>query len=246
MRRRDLIKGVACSAIGWPLAARAQSSATPVIGFVSGRSPEASAAVAAAFRKGLSEAGYVEPRNVTVEYHWLDGRYELLPSVMSDLVRRGVAVIATPGSSPAAIAAKAATETIPIVFSVGGDPVKMGLVTSVARPDGNATGVNFFLGDIAAKRLELLHGLIPKAVRIAVLVNPTNTATAEAARRDVPEAERAMGLQIEFLNASTSRELEVAFDKVARDRPDALFVTADGFFVSRRVQLATIAAHSGV
>jgi len=246
MRRRDFIKATAVSAVTWPLAVRAQPSATPVVGFVNGRSPEASAAVAAAFRKGLSEAGYVEPRNVTVEYHWLDGRYELLPSLMADLVRRGVTVIATPGSSPAAIAAKAATETIPIVFGTGGDPVKMGLVTSVARPDGNATGVNFFLGDIAAKRLELLHGLIPKAVRIAVLVNPTNTATAEAARRDVPEAARAMGLQIEFLNASTSREIEVAFDKVARDRPDALFVTADGFFVSRRVQLATFAAHYGV
>jgi putative ABC transport system substrate-binding protein len=245
MRRREFISLVGGAAT-WPLATLAQPSATPVVGFVNGRSPEASATVAGAFRKGLSEAGYVEPRNVTVEYHWLDGHYELLPSLMADLVRRGVTVIATPGSSPAAIAAKAATATIPIVFGAGGDPVKMGLVTNVAQPDGNATGVNFFLGDIAAKRLELLHGLIPNAVRIAVLVNPANTATAEAARRDIPEAAGTMGLQIEFLNAGSSREIEVAFDTLVRDRTDALFVTPDGFFTSRRVQLATFAAHYAV
>ena len=246
MKRREFVAVVGGGAAAWPLAAWAQSSATPVVGFVNGRSPEDSAAVAAAFRKGLSEAGYVEPRNVTVEYHWLEGRYDLLPSLMADLVRRGVTVIATPGSSPAAIAAKAATATIPIVFGAGGDPVKMGLVTSVARPDGNVTGVNFFLGDITAKRLELLHGLIPKAVRLAVLVNPSNTVTAEAVRRDMPEAARSMGLQIEFLNASNSREIEAAFDTLVRDRMDALFVTPDGFFTSRRVQLATFAAHYGV
>ena len=246
MKRREFVAVVGGGAAAWPLAAWAQSSATPVVGFVNGRSPEDSAAVAAAFRKGLSEAGYFEPRNVTVEYHWLEGRYDLLPSLMADLVRRGVTVIATPGSSPAAIAAKAATTTIPIVFGAGGDPVKMGLVTSVARPDGNVTGVNFFLGDITAKRLELLHGLIPKAVRLAVLVNPSNTVTAEAVRRDMPEAARSMGLQIEFLNASNSREIEAAFDTLVRDRMDALFVTPDGFFTSRRVQLATFAAHYGV
>ena len=246
MKRREFVAVVGGGAAAWPLAAWAQSSATPVVGFVNGRSPEDSAAVAAAFRKGLSEAGYVEPRNVTVEYHWLEGRYDLLPSLMADLVRRGVTVIATPGSSPAAIAAKAATATIPVVFGAGGDPVKMGLVTSVARPDGNVTGVNFFLGDITAKRLELLHGLIPKAVRLAVLVNPSNTVTAEAVRRDMPEAARSMGLQIEFLNASNSREIEAAFDTLVRDRMDALFVTPDGSFTSRRVQLATFAAHYGV
>ena len=246
MRRREFITLIGGATTTWPLAARAQQAATPVVALVTGRSPEASSSVAGTFRKGLSEAGYVEARNVTVEYHFLDGRYELLPSLMADLVRRGVAVIATPGSTPASMAAKAATATIPIVFGVSADPVKLGLVTNVARPDGNATGVNFFLGDIIAKRLELLHGLIPKAVRIAVLVNPTNASTAQAARRDIPQAAHTMGLQIEFLNASNSREIEVAFDTLVRDRTDALFVTPDGFFTSRRGQLATAAARYGV
>src|SRR5262249_38993979 len=159
-------------------------------------------------RRGLNEAGYVEGQNVTVEYYWLDGQYDRLPSLMADLVRRRVAVIASPGSNPAALAAKAATTTIPIVFGVGEDPVQLGFVASLARPGGNATGINFFVAEVLAKRLGLLHQLVPKAVRIAVLVNPANASTAEATLRDIPEAARAIGLQIQVLNASTSREIE--------------------------------------
>jgi putative ABC transport system substrate-binding protein len=246
MRRREFITILGGAAAGWPLAARAQQAVLPVVGFVSGRTSEGSALFGGAFRKGLSDAGYVEGQNVTVEYHWLEGRYELLPSLMPDLVRRGVAVIATPGSTPAALAAKTATTTIPIVFGVGADPVKLGLVTSVARPGNNATGINFFVADLMTKRLELLHDLVPKAARIAVLVNPVNTSLAEAERQDIPEAARAIGLQMEFLNASTSREIEVAFATLVRDRADALFVAPDGFFVSRRVQLAMSAVRYGI
>jgi putative ABC transport system substrate-binding protein len=241
MRRRAFVTLLGGAAV-WSLAARAQQPAMPVVGLVNGRSPEASVRVASAFRKGLNEAGYVEGQNVTVEYHWLDGQYDRLPSLMADLVRRHVAVIATPGSNPAALAAKAATTTIPIVFGVGADPVKLGLVASLARPGSNATGINFFLADIAAKRLGLLHDLVPKAVRIAVLVNPVNASTAEATLRDIPEAARAIGLQTQVLNASTSREIEVAFATLVHDRADALFVAPDGFFTSRRVQFATLAA----
>jgi ABC-type uncharacterized transport system substrate-binding protein len=165
---------------------------------------------------------------------------------MADLVRRRVAVIATPGSNPAALAAKAATTTIPIVFGVGADPIELGLVASLARPGGNATGINFFVADIAAKRLGLLHDLVPKAVRIAVLINPANTSTAEATLRDMPEAARAIGLQIVVLNASTGREIEAAFATLVRDRADALFVGADAFFNSRRVQLANMAARHAI
>src|SRR5215471_12748697 len=218
----------------------------PVVGLVSGRSPEESARFGAAFRKGLNETGFVEGQTVTVEYHWLDGQYDRLPSLMVDLVRRRVAVIATPGSNPTSLAAKAATTTIPIVFGVGDDSVRMGLVASLARPGGNATGINFFAAEVLAKRLGLLHQLVPKAVRIAVLVNPANASTAEATLRDIPEAARAMGLQTQFLNASTSREIEAAFATLVRDRADALFVAPDGFFGSRRVQFATLAAHHRV
>ena len=218
----------------------------PVVGFVSGRSAEASVRHGAAFRKGLNETGYIEGQNVMVEYHWLEGQYDRLPSLMADLVRRRVAVIATPGSTAAALAAKAATTTIPIVFGVGEDPVKLGLVASLARPGGNATGINFLSAEVVAKRLGLLHDLVPKAVRIAVLVNPANAPTAEATLRDIPEAARALGLQIQVLNASTSREIEAAFATLVRDRADALFVAPDGFFSSRRVQFATLAARHGI
>ena len=241
MRRRDFIKMIAGSASAWPLAARAQSAAMPVVGFVSNSAPDAGRV--AAFRKGLGEAGTVEGQNVTVEYHWLSGQFDRLPSLMADLVRRRVAVIATPASNIAALAAKAATTTIPIVFGVGEDPVKLGLVASLARPGANATGINFFAQETTAKRLGLLHDLVPKALRIVVLVNPANAPTAEATLRDIPEAARAIGLQIQFLNASTGREIEAAFATLVRDQADALFVGSDGFFVGRRVQLATLATY---
>jgi len=231
-------------AAAWPFAARAQQATMPVIGFVNPGSPDAP--LVAGFRKGLNEAGYVESQNVTVEYYWLEGKYDRLPSVMTDLVRRRVGVIATPGSNPAALAAKAATTTIPIVFGVGADPVKLDLVTSLARPGSNATGINLFVADMSAKRLGLLHDLVPKATRIAVLVNPDNTSTAEATLREIPEAARAIGLQIQVLNASTSREIEASFVTMVRDRADALFVAADAFLNSRRVQFATLATRHGV
>ena len=177
----------------------------------------------AAFRKGLGETGYVEGRNVTVEYHWLEGQFDRLPALMADLVRRRVAVIATP-SIAASIAAKAATATIPIVFGVGDDPVKPGLVASLARPGGNATGVNVFAQEVNAKLLALLHELVPKAVRVAVLVNPANAPITETTLRDVQEAARAIGLQIQVLNATTIGEIDAAFAALAHDRPDALFV----------------------
>jgi putative ABC transport system substrate-binding protein len=181
-----------------------------------------------------------------VESHWLDGQYDRLPPLMADLVRRRVAVISTGVSHPAALAAKAATTTIPIVFGVGEDPVKLGLVASLARPGGNATGVNIFASEVEAKLLGLLHDLVPKAVRIAVLVNPANVPTAEATLREIPEAARTIGLQIQVLNASTGREIEEAFATLVRDRADALFVAPDLFFQSRRVQLATLAARHAI
>lgn len=200
----------------------------------------------AAFRKGLSDTGYIEGQNVSVEYHWLEGRYDRLPALMADLVRRQVAVIATPGGSHAALAAKAATATIPIVFGVAEDPVSIGLVANLARPGGNATGINFFLGEVVAKRLGLLHELVPKAVRLGVLVNPANGLTAEATLRDIPEAARTLGLQVQVLKASTGPEIDAGFSAMVRDRADALFIAPDAFFVSRRVQFATLAARDRV
>jgi putative ABC transport system substrate-binding protein len=238
--RREFMTLVGGAAVAWPLAARAQQPAMPVVGFVNAGSSDAP--LAAAFRKGLNEAGYVEGQNVTVEYHWLEGQFDRLPALMADLVRRRMAIIATPAGNLAALAAKAATTTIPIVFGVSEDPVKLGLVASLARPGGNLTGINFFANEVAAKRLALLHELVPKAVRIAVLINPANTPAAESFLRDIPEAARAIGLQIQVLNASTSREIEAAFATLVRDRADALYVAGDVFFTSRRVQFATLAA----
>src|SRR5262249_46512738 len=205
----------------WTLTARAQQAAVPIVGFV--RSTEASARPAAAFRKGLNETGYVEGKNVMVEYHLLEGQYDRVPAVMADFVRRRVAVIAT-SFTAAALAAKAATTTTPIVFGVVEDPVKLGLVTSLARPGGNVTGINFSVPEVMAKRLGLLHDLVPKAVRIAVLVNPANPPITEATLREIPEAARGLGLQISVLKASTPREIEAAFATLVRDRADALFV----------------------
>jgi putative tryptophan/tyrosine transport system substrate-binding protein len=239
IRRRDIITLLG-SAAAWPLAARAQQPAMPVVGFVQGGSPVARHV--AAFRKGLSEVGYVEGQNVAVEYHWLEGQFDRLPTLMTDLVRRRVAVIATPLGNLAALAAKAATTTIPIIFGVGEDPVKLGVVASLAHPGGNATGVNSFATEVHAKRLGLLHELVPNAARIAVLVNPANALVAESALRDIPEAARVIGLQIQVLNASTSREIEAAFTTLVRDRADALFVAADIFLNNQGIQFATLAA----
>ena len=240
MRRRDFIKIVAGSTIPWPPAARAQQPTMLVIGVISGRSSDTDAPYAPAFAKGLNESGYVEGQNVTVEYHWLEGKYDHLPALMADLVRRQVAVIATVGNAPAALAAKAATATIPIVFGVAQDPVQLGLVASLARPGGNATGINFFVSEVAAKRLRLLHELVPKAVRIAVLVNPANAAIADPTLREVQEAAPTIGLQIKIFNATTIGEIDAAFAALERERLDALFVAPDGFFTSRAVQFATL------
>jgi putative tryptophan/tyrosine transport system substrate-binding protein len=215
---------------------------------VSVRSAADSAAFdAPAFRKGLEGNGFVEGQNVTVEYHSLDGQYDRLPVLMADLVRRRVAVIAASASAPAALAAKAATATIPIVFSVADDPVKLGLVASLARPGGNATGSNFFLAELGAKRLGLLHQLVPKAVRIAVLVNPANATNTETTIRDLPEAARALGVRIQVFNAGTISEIDQAFADLVRERADALFVGPDSFFTgTRRFQLAALAARHGI
>ncbi|MGH6785177.1 MAG: ABC transporter substrate-binding protein, partial [Sphingomicrobium sp.] len=189
---------------------------------------------------------YVEGENVAIVYRWAEGQYDRLPALAADLVRRQVDVIVAAGGAPSAVAAKATITTIPVVFLAGGDPVKLGLVTSLSRPAGNLTGVNFFNAELAAKRLELLRELVPAAVRVAVLVNPANATTAESTLRGMEPAARAMGLQIQVLNASTSREIDAAFATIARERPDALFVGNDGFFASRRVQLANLASRHAV
>jgi putative tryptophan/tyrosine transport system substrate-binding protein len=242
-KRRQFIAGLG-SAAAWPGAAQAQQPAPPVIGFVDNGSADASAGYVAAFRKGLGETGYVDGQNVTVEYH-SEGQFDRLPALLADLVRRRVTVIAT-GSVSAALAAKAATATIPIVFGVGDNPVKLGLVASLAKPGGNATGINFFNQELTAKRLGLLHELVPKATRIAVLLNPANSTPAETILREVQDAARTIGLQIQVLNATTIGEIDAAFALLARERPDALFVAADGFFTSRRMQFVTLAARGRI
>jgi putative tryptophan/tyrosine transport system substrate-binding protein len=246
IERRKFLATLGGAAATWPLAARAQQAAMPIVGLVSIRSADGSARNAAAFRKGLNETGTIEGQDVMVAYHWLDGQYDRLPAVMADLVRSRVAVIATPGFSAGAQAAKAATTTIPIVFGVGEDPVRLGLVASLARPGDNATGIHSVSQEVMAKRLGLFHDVVPKASRIAVLVNPANQPIAEAMSRDMPEAARAIGLQVQLLKASTSLEIEAAFATLVRDRADALFVAGDGFFNSRRVQFATLAARDRI
>src|SRR5262245_59074500 len=210
MRPREFVTLLGGAATAWPIAARAQQRALPMVGFIRDGSAEANTRYAAAFRKGLNETGYIEGQNVSVEYHWLEGQYDRLPGLMADLVRRQVAVIATPGSTPTH-AAKAATTTIPIVFGVAEDPVQLGLVASLAQPGGNATGVNFFVNEIIAKRLGLLHELVPKATRIALLINPRNTFSAEATLKEAPEAARSLGLQLQVFKAGTSSEIDAVF-----------------------------------
>ena len=244
MRRRDFIAGLA-SAVVWSAVARAQQPALPVIGLVSSGLPGSTGRLPP-FSNGLSETGSVEGQNVTIEYHWLEGQFDRLPALMADLVRRRVAVIATPANTFAAIAAKAATAAIPIVFGIGEDPVKLGLVGSLARPGGNATGINYFSQEVNAKRIGLLHELVPKADRIAVLLNPATGPSAETTLRDAQESARSMGMQIHILNATTIGEIDAAFAVLAHDRSDALFVAADTFLTSRRVQIATLAARDRI
>jgi putative ABC transport system substrate-binding protein len=246
MRRRDFISLVG-GAAAWPLVARAQPAAKPVIGYIGFGSFDNSVLYLAAFRKGLGETGFVEGENVAIEYRWLEGHYDRMPELTADLTRRAVAVIATPGSPPSAVrAAMAVTATIPIVFGVGDDPVKWGIVAGLGRPNANATGINFFASEVVAKRLGLLRELVPAADRIALLLNPTDPARSETLHSDVETAARTLALKIQVLNASTSREIEVAFATLARERPDALFVGPDGFFNSRRVQLALLAARHAI
>ncbi len=243
MRRREFIAVLGGSAALWPLAARAQQPAMPVIGFLDLRSPDAMADRLRGFRQGLRETGYVEGDNVTIVYRWAENKIERVPELLAELVRRQVAVMLAGGNTAAAVAAKTATATIPIIFIVPENPVSLGLVTSLARPGGNLTGINFFNGELVAKQLAFLHEMVPQAVRVAVFVNPTNVPTIQATERDAQPAARAMGLQIQLLRVSTSREIDMAFATFARDPPDALFIGADGFFNSRRVQFVQQAAH---
>jgi putative ABC transport system substrate-binding protein len=243
VKRRDFITLLGGAAVAWPLAARAQQPAMPVIGFLSAVSPgEAMRSRLAAFRQGLAEAGYVESRNVTIEYRWAEGRFDRLPELTADLVRREVSVIAVPGTEVGARAAKAATTTIPIVFGVADDPVMLGLVANLARPGGNATGANFLTAELGAKRVGFLRDLVPGAVRLGVLVNPGDAQRVESVTREVEAAARSMGQQVHLLKAGTSGEIDEAFATFARERVDALFVGPDPFFNNRRVQFAIMAA----
>jgi putative ABC transport system substrate-binding protein len=245
VNRREFISLLGGAAT-WPLAARAQQPAMPVIGFLNPASPDGYAARLRAFRQGLKDSGYVEGENVAIEFRWAEGQFDRLAALATELVRRQVAVIALAAGTAAPLAAKVATTTIPIVFAVGEDPVRLGLVASLARPGGNLTGINFFNTELTAKRLEILRELVPAATRVAVLVNPADAATAEPTVRDVDAAARAMGLQIQLLNASTSLEINAAFATFVRERPDAIFVSGDGFFNSRRVQLVHLATRHAV
>jgi putative ABC transport system substrate-binding protein len=241
MRRREFITLLGGAAAAWPFAARGQQPAMPVVGFLSARSPDESKHLVVAFRSGLQTGGgYVEGQNVTIEYRWAEGQYSRLPELAADLVRRGVAVLVTTGGEPSALAAKAATSTIPIVFTVGGDPVKFGLVASLARPGGNATGVSLLTEAPEGKRLGLLKELAPNAAVFGVLIDP-NSQGHEAQKRDVQEAARGIGRQIQFANAGDDRELEAAFATLVEQGATALLVTADPFFDTRRARIVALA-----
>jgi putative tryptophan/tyrosine transport system substrate-binding protein len=240
MRRREFITLLG-GAAAWPLAAHAQQPALPVIGFLHSASAAAYAAPLAAFRKGLSEAGYVEGQNVAIEYRWAEGQNDRLPALAAELVRRRVTVIVTPGSTAATLAAQAATATIPIVFIIGANPVKIGLVASLNRPGGNATGINDFGVEIGAKRLGLLHELLPGAARFGVLVNPDNPFITESFVTELQMAASAIGRQIEVVTASTNGDIDTAFATLVKKRADALLISPDALFVTRRVQLIMLA-----
>jgi putative tryptophan/tyrosine transport system substrate-binding protein len=243
LKRREFITLLGGAAT-WPLAARAQQPAMPLIGFLDIRSPDADRL--RGFRQGLKDNGYVERENVVIEYRSAENSLDLLRELTAELVRRQVAVIVTTGGSAAVLAAKAATTTIPIVFAINDDPVRLGLVASLSRPGSNLTGINVLTAELAAKRLELLRELVPGAQRMAVLVNPTNAASAGTTVRDVETVARALALQIQIFNVSTVREIDAAFATFARERPDALFVAGDPFLNSRRVQLTHLATRYAV
>jgi putative ABC transport system substrate-binding protein len=245
MKRREFIT-LFGGAAAWPLGARAQQPTMPVVGFLGGTSPEMQSDRLRALRLGLKDSGYVEGENVTIEYRWAENQIHRLPALAADLVHRQVTVIIATGGITSAFAAKAATTTIPIVFGAGEDPVRLGLVASLARPGGNLTGINFVSTELAGKRLELLREMIPGATRLAVLVNRGNSTSTETTLRDVEPAARAMGLQIQVYNAGTIGEIDTVFATFARERPDAIFLSQDVFFVSRRVQLANMAARHAV
>jgi ABC-type uncharacterized transport system substrate-binding protein len=244
-RRREFITLLCGTAAAWPLAARAQQPRVPTIGFLHPATPDGYDHRVRSFREGLKETGFIDGENVAVEYRWAGDQVKRLPTLAAELVRRQVAVIVA-GTTSAAFAAKTATTTVPIVFSSTGDPVELGLVASLARPDGNLTGINWFASELAAKRLGLLRELVPGAARVAVLVNPANVRITERTVRDVEAAARAIGLQIRVLNANTSREIDTAFTTLASEQPDALFVGSSPLFHARRVQLAQWATHHRV
>ena len=241
MKRREFITLLG-GAAAWPLAARAQQAALPVIGFLGTTSLENNVERLRTFRQGLKETGHVEGENVAIEYRWADGQYDRLPALAGELVRRQVTVITSAEGPVSAFAAKAATTTIPIVFAVADDPVRLGLVASLARPGGNLTGINFVSTELVAKRLELLRELMPGVARVAVIVNPADTTNTETMLRDVEPAARALGWEIQILKADTSGAIDAAFATLARARPDALFVGSSPFFTSRRIQLVQLAA----
>jgi putative ABC transport system substrate-binding protein len=246
MRRREFIGLVGGVAVTWPSVARAQQAVMPVIGFLDSRSAAALTERLRGFRLGLKETGHVEGENVTIEYRWAENQLDRLPVLAAELIRRKVAVIATSGGPATAFAAKAATTTTPVVFTTGEDPVKQGLVASLARPGGNLTGINFVNVELAAKQLALLYELVPAATRIGVLVNPASATNTESTLRDLESAARTMRLQIQVLNASTSREIDAVFATFVRERPDVLFVNGDAFLNIRRVQLALLAGRLGI
>jgi putative ABC transport system substrate-binding protein len=242
MRRRDFITLLGGAAAAWPFPARAQQPAIPVIGFLDSRSLEGVANRLRGLRQGLKETGHIEGENVTIEYRWAENQMDRLPELAADLVRRQAAAIIASGGRDSTLAAKAATTTIPILFLTGEDPVRLGLVASLARPGGNLTGINFLNTELATKRLELLRELVPRAKRVAVLINLVDATNADFTLKAIEPAARAIGLQIQVLNASTSREIDAAFAIIERDRPDAIFVGQTPFLNSRRVQLAQLAA----
>jgi putative ABC transport system substrate-binding protein len=244
MRRRAFIRLLGGAAAAWPLVTRAQQPAMPVVGFLSTASPGPYAPFLSAFHDGLKQAGYIEGRNVAIEYHWAEGQYSRLSEMAAGMIRRRVTVIAATGS-PAALVAKAATTTIPIVFIVPDDPAKLGLVVSLNRPGGNATGVNFFVAELGSKQLGLLRELVPAAARVGLLVNPTSPPT-QSVTSDVTAAASAIGLQIEIVQASDSREIEAAFATLVRNKADALLVGPDAMLLSRRLQLAILAARHAI